>query len=442
MRRIQTRSGRSRESGIVILLVAVVLLFVVGAMAALAIDVVSLYTARSEAQLAADAAALAGARVLANSGMTSDPSAISDGLVAAAESLATTIATQVARHNEVGGRNLTAAEVVVTYNDTDPTFVTNPRVTVRTTRTDLPTFFARIWGNSTLAVAATAIAEAYNPSGAGLPPLAGPVTPVAPICVKPWLLPNISPTPGSGSTLPIFDPVTGAIQDSLLLGWQTPTTGPPPRLRLMAGSTTPAPWGYYPGDPTIYFPAPSAASVACAGSTGFTPYQLSVAGCVRTPIACDSFVGIDTLSYPTRDAETAGAVNCLTHSTTGGGDSVDTASPPSPPFQFLAGADNPVVQAGTITAGTDILVSDSLVTVPVVNIPPSATTVTTPVQVIGFVQLFLNFDGADVPTSPPLDLNHIQTKTINLAGCGTGATGTPILGNGASAVPVRLVTPP
>ncbi|HLM79633.1 MAG TPA: pilus assembly protein TadG-related protein [Terriglobales bacterium] len=44
------------------------MLFVIGAMAALSIDEVTLYTARSEAQLAADAAALAGARVLANSG--------------------------------------------------------------------------------------------------------------------------------------------------------------------------------------------------------------------------------------------------------------------------------------------------------------------------------------------------------------------------------------
>ncbi len=51
------------------------MLFVVGAMAALSIDVVTIYTARSEAQLAADSAALAAARVLANSGATSDPNA-------------------------------------------------------------------------------------------------------------------------------------------------------------------------------------------------------------------------------------------------------------------------------------------------------------------------------------------------------------------------------
>ncbi|MGD0598814.1 MAG: pilus assembly protein TadG-related protein, partial [Terriglobales bacterium] len=64
-------SGRKNQQGVIITLVAVFMLFVIGAMAALSIDVVTLYTARSEAQLAADAAALAGARVLANSGLTS-----------------------------------------------------------------------------------------------------------------------------------------------------------------------------------------------------------------------------------------------------------------------------------------------------------------------------------------------------------------------------------
>src|SRR5450759_4240503 len=97
------------------MLVAVVMLFVVGAMAALSIDVVTLYTARSEAQLAADGAALAGARVLANSGMTSDPSADSNGLMANARDLATKVATQVAQQNVVGGRSLVATEVNVTY---------------------------------------------------------------------------------------------------------------------------------------------------------------------------------------------------------------------------------------------------------------------------------------------------------------------------------------
>src|ERR1035441_8494131 len=121
--------SRRREEGVVITLVAVFVLFVLGAMAALSIDVVTLYTARSEAQLAADAAALAGARMLANSGMTSDPSAATDNLMTNAQILANAVATQVAQSNQVGGRAPLAAngEVVVT---TPCPNVTNPCVTV------------------------------------------------------------------------------------------------------------------------------------------------------------------------------------------------------------------------------------------------------------------------------------------------------------------------
>ena len=90
------------------MLVAVVMLFVIGAMAALSIDVVTLYTARSEAQLAADSAALAGARVLANSGMTSAPGTATTQW-ATAVPLATAVAQQVAASNPVGGRKLSSA---------------------------------------------------------------------------------------------------------------------------------------------------------------------------------------------------------------------------------------------------------------------------------------------------------------------------------------------
>jgi hypothetical protein len=83
-----------------------------------------------------------------------------------------------------------------------------------------------------------------------------------------------------------------------------------------------------------------------------------------------------------------------------------------------------------------MMVSDSLVTVPVFDSSAWSTTATG-VQVIGFAQLFLNPDGlAPAPAGP------IHATIVNLAGCGTSATGRPILGNGASAIPVRLVTPP
>ena len=154
---------RKNEQGTIITLVAVFMLFVVGAMAALSIDAVTLYTARSEAQLAADGAALAAARVIANSGATSDSTGNLLAIVDAPTGPAQTIAIQVAQNSLVGGRYLVASngEVVVTFSGV----TTNPRVSVRTQRTDLPTFFARIWGNKQVTVGATATAEAYNPSG-------------------------------------------------------------------------------------------------------------------------------------------------------------------------------------------------------------------------------------------------------------------------------------
>jgi hypothetical protein len=93
-------------------------------------------------------------------------------------------------------------------------------------------------------------------------------------------------------------------------------------------------------------------------------------------------------------------------------------------------------------SGKDVLVSDSLVTIPVYDSaaggPPGGSSVT----VIGFLQVFLNPASASMPPpSPPVGA-QIPVKIINLAGCGTGATGTPILGNGASPVAVRLITPP
>jgi hypothetical protein len=121
----------------------------------------------------------------------------------------------------------------------------------------------------------------------------------------------------------------------------------------------------------------------------------------------------------------------MTHSSSSQGDRIDPAAVPPQPFQFLTGADNPVVKAGALPALTDVLVSDSLVTVPVVDIssgPPVS-----PIQIIGFVQLFLNPDG-NAATGP------IETRVINLAGCGINATTPPILGNGASPIPVRLVS--
>ncbi len=440
------------------MLVAVVMLFVVGAMAALSIDVVTMYTARSEAQLAADAAALAAARVLANSGMTSDAT-----LTAGAEALATTVSIQVALQNQVGGRNLTLPDVGPPVFGGNPT---NPTVTIRVQRSDLPTFFARIWGSTQVTVAASATAEAYNPSAApGALANTGP--PVAPICVKPWLLPNLDPTAASAAgALSIFDRTTGAITNAGLVGQEWPSPNPllnQNGLYAACGdcsttiptlATTPAllPGQYYPGAiDAADFPAPAQALPTC--STGFNPYQLAVAGCVQQPISCGATatINIDVNPYVPnaagRDADTVQAAECLIHyvSAAGDSDSIDTSAAPSPPFQFLAGNQNPVASA----IGKDVVVSDSLVTIPVINYPGGSSTPTLgnpSVTVIGFLQVFLNPSATDTmpytntTATPPIP-NEIRATIINMAGCGTSATGQPILGNGASPVAVRLISP-
>lgn len=421
------------------MLVAVVMLFVVGAMAALSIDVVTLYTARSEAQLAADSAALAGARVLANSGMTS----ASTSLVGInAQPIAVSVATQVAASNLVGGRNLRSTggctatgEICVIIDTTKFDFISNPQVTVQVQRTDLPTFFARIWGRTAIAVRATATAEAYNPSSALLT-AATPGPPVAPTCVKPWLLPNIDPTTGTN----IFDPTSGNISSTTMLlnglpvgpallaacGNASTNCLPPPPTPLVA-------WSYFPGSPAD-FPTPNATSVVCPGCSGFNAFQLSIAGCVQPPISCNAIVNVDQGADANRDLETESAVNAMTHSIANHGDSVDTLSPPSPPFQFLAGSDNPVVQSGALNANTPVMVSDSLVTVPVFDTTTFSGTFPA-VQLIGFVQLFLN------PTGSASAPGAVQTQVINLVGCGSAAPGQAILGNGSSPVAVRLISP-
>ena len=89
-----------------------------------------------------------------------------------------------------------------------------------------------------------------------------------------------------------------------------------------------------------------------------------------------------------------------------------------------------------MAALTPVTVSDSLVTVPVIDATAALPGTFPNVQIIGFVQLFLNPDGLQTPVT-----GYVKNRVINLVGCGTGATAQAILGNGASPVAVRLVSP-
>ena len=67
---------RSRERGFTMALVTVALVTII-ALAALSIDIGTLYQAKNEAQRAADAAALTAARMVSISGITGDPGNVS-----------------------------------------------------------------------------------------------------------------------------------------------------------------------------------------------------------------------------------------------------------------------------------------------------------------------------------------------------------------------------
>src|SRR5690242_19431830 len=202
---------RSGERGITMVLVAIAMVAII-AMAAMSIDLITLYLAREEAQRSADAGALAAARVFSASGITGTAAPANNpaawGLICGPVTVGTTnggwatqAATSVAAQNTVGGQR---TNVSVTYSEGTnsrgdcsallPTFAVNPMVTVQVTPVSIPNFFSRIWGSRANLVIASATAEAFNPSYSGINGVTtGQITPVQPRCVKPWILPNLDP---------------------------------------------------------------------------------------------------------------------------------------------------------------------------------------------------------------------------------------------------------
>src|SRR5579863_2921046 len=149
---------RQAERGVTMVLVALCMLTIIG-MAALSIDVVTLYLAREEAQRAADAAALAGARMISLSGITTtaDPANSTPDwqlICGGATSVASVAAQAAGQQNAVAN---SAPTVSITYSARGATpgnadcaslptaFAINPTVIATVTNSNLPTLFSRIW---------------------------------------------------------------------------------------------------------------------------------------------------------------------------------------------------------------------------------------------------------------------------------------------------------
>ncbi|MFZ0803941.1 MAG: pilus assembly protein TadG-related protein [Terriglobales bacterium] len=418
---------RRSQRGQTILLIAISMVSLL-AMAALAIDVVTLYVARTEVQRAADAAALAGAKAIADSGLTTLPPA--DGNLPNAKTLAQSMATSAI--NAV----VSATPPINRVAGSPPTLVgvpnfnfvpnNNPTVTVILQQTNLPTFFARIWGQSASTTSASATAEAYNPSNLATS------TPITPSCVKPWLVVNLDPnTPGA-----FINPVTGAINaGSAVIGEQfylaDDCTGGSGISNCSLLHNPPSSIGGRAG----YVPAlvaPNTANICPAAALGLTPNEQSIECCDVNAYACGNATSWASTVNPKYLGRNTAAVEQLIHATgsgTGvGQDSLLMGFPDTPP-DITAGS-------GPMN-GQTVTTSSSIVTIPIMN-NASIPSTTGPVTIVGFFQAFIDYVG------PPGNAGDMHITVMNIVGCSSTPNGNaPVIGgNGASAIPVRLISSP
>jgi Flp pilus assembly protein TadG len=440
---------KNNERGVTMILVVLAMLSMLGIIA-LAIDVITLYSARSETQRAADSAALAAAKMLVDMGVTTDPTATVP--TAAQIDAATKAAQSVAINLSIAARQVQTTDVSLSFPGSGTAaFSINPKVTVTVQNANLPTFFARIWSRAALTVRASATAEGFNPSNSSS--VGGTAVPIVARGVKPFLIPNCDPVHGAGCVGPglitFFNPVTGLITNP----------GPAPTgiigetFTLISDCTGP---GCTPGAPTMtspnileYYPVQmSLTASACPTSRcvlGPTTFENNIECSNPTPISCGTTVTapavnqllLDDTVFPDGHFGPAqDGVECLIHQLTGGSgqDTLNTGPPLPYPLQIQVGTDHPL--SGTVLSTNDLVTtSDSLVTIPVYDqtaappVPSSATGV----NVIGFLQVFIvdAFQGGG-PKAGQFDV-----VVVNVSGCGNAATGTPVMAS--SAVPVRLI---
>lgn len=445
-------------------------MFGIIAMAALSIDVGTLYQASAEAQKSADAAALAGARVLSLSGMTGDPANLS-GRWSQACAAATTTAQTVANQNLVGGKapsttSVTFLSVSGTSTCTAPdAFGTNPMVQVQVVQASLPTYFSRIWGRTGSSVSATATAEVFNPSNSATYSANQVMVPVQPRCVKPMIVPNLDPQNPVGcigaACLHFVDPVAGTIVNPGIQvgGAGTGVIGETFQLIPDCASTgtcnsvlTPPPTPYFVNPPVANFGTATPATLQyLPGLVSGTPtavpncatadiYQEALAGCDQsTAYQCGvnnvSLGGnanqVDLTENPgPATSDTSLAAQCLIQQVKGR----DTLLTDVYPYQILAGAGNPVN-----LSGSNVTSSNSIISIPIYDNGGTALTWNgsnqAPVTIVGFLQVFIN--GVD-----PIVNGSLAVTVLNVAGCGNAVpvVTTPLYGT--SPVPVRLITPP
>jgi hypothetical protein len=421
-------------------------------MAALAIDISTLYLAHSEAQRTADAAALAGARAFVVSATTSDLGPSSQTV---ARALALQLIGAVLQQNLIAGQPGQLTPPLGTYPIFDYSNPSNPKITVSVQQQNLPTFFSRIWNRVPNTVSAIATAEAYNPSGSSANP------PVSAQCVKPFIVPNQDPEHPTGPTTfqPFINLGDGAITNpgriwsfgaGVVGEWITFNVnclgvvpgcpaGPAKAQNNPPSHCTPlntnCSLDFVPAAP----PASPLSCPSCGG--GGRQLEQNIACCNTAALSCNSATPMtqmitDLNGPPPPHASVDQGLQCLIHQNpTLGMDSLDPTGFPfngGAPFRFVAGANNPLTLAPNpvVASGDGVSTSDSIITLLIAD---SFNTVPTPptADIVGFMQVFIvqgNGGGG------------FTGVVLNVSGCGTTAgTAAPIVGGGISPIPVRLI---
>ena len=442
------RNNRTSERGQTILLVAISAVALIS-MAALAIDVTTLYIARTEADKAAAAGALAGAKTFVSSGFTSyrlgRPTSGSAQSTVCNNStgLADVQAKAAANQNLIGGRPPASVTTACSFPEAQ-----NPRIAVTVRATGLPTFFSRIWGITNNQVSAVAAAEAYNPSGQDVP--------VQVASVKPWLVPNCDYSNPGGVARNPNCPLSASYFINPNRGYQVANRGNfigreltlQQLLPTIGNVVVPTLLNSYvaldlqPDAPSLSCPAPSRPN--CSELNPGSPGYAEAVACANSKtIKCGDRVRLLPLAGPllgVLDVLTPGAINapkCLIHASNvglnQGQDIINTPAIPDP-ITIDAGHQNPNAD---LQSKVNISRSDSVVTVPIYD--PDATLYLLQngdmPKVVGFMQLGIR---QIRPGLTSLLTSEIDAVILNVSGCGD-ATGTAVSGGKSSPIPVRLV---
>jgi hypothetical protein len=424
MRRSGSFAPHSQEQGQTIILVALTIVTLL-AMAALAIDVVTLYVAKGEVQRAADAAALVAAKAFVDSGVTSDPT--NTGFQTLAQNMATAGINVILPQNKVAG----AAPVLVGTPSFDfTTHPGNPQVAVTLQRTGLPIFFARIWRRAAATVTASAKAEAYNPSNSQT--ATGNYIPISINNIKPLLIPNQD---NNGN--PFVDKTTGKVTTGEITGQAIPLNdacapGNPNNPCVVLPKSLTATPGQIQFLPAV---VNSNAATLCPSCEGSTDFEHSIE-CGKSEItnqtstyscggAANNALVNTTSSTSAVRRQGEDGVQCLIHYPSH--DTIALANFPEGPMQITAGSGP--FQAKLVST------SQSIANFPIIDANSSAQITSANVRVIGFLQAFIG----NVTNSGPGATLSLTVTILNIAGCGNNpGTGAPITGR-VSPIPVRLI---